>query len=113
MTDLPEKYHAEVVDRFEELAKLIHATGQTILNGLADRPKPGDKAKARDAAKAIIFASHELWEFVEGKKPVVLTTGNDRETFFDLYFVGLSRAEEADEYIEEWHPQLRKDRRGD
>lgn len=103
MTDLPEKYHAEVVEQFEELAKLIHSKGQTILNGLADRPKPGDKAKARDAAKAIIFASHELWKFMEGKKPLVVTNGNEEATFFDLYLVGLAKADEVDDYIDQWY----------
>lgn len=69
---LPQRHHAAVVEQTEALVDLIRHKAQTILNGLADRPKPGAKAKAREAVREVITANGELWKFIEGKKPVNL-----------------------------------------
>lgn len=72
MTDLPEQHHAATVDQTEALIDLIRGNAQAILNGLADRPKPGDKQRAREAARKIIHANGDLWRFIEGKKPITI-----------------------------------------
>ncbi len=72
MTDLSPQYHAAAMDRAEALVALIRSKAQTILNGLADRPKPGAKAAAREAVADLLRENGELWRFIEGKKPVLI-----------------------------------------
>lgn len=76
MTKLPENHHAEAITRAEALIDLILQNVQTVLNGLADRPKPGTKKQARGAIKEILEANRELWRFIELKKPVQLVASD-------------------------------------
>ena len=46
-----------------------------VLDGLADRPRPGAKATAREAYRESLTQIHDLREVVEGSRPLYLTTG--------------------------------------
>lgn len=70
MTDLPEQYRADAVAMGEKLVDLIRRDAQVLLDGLADRPKPGAKARAREAVSRILSENAKLWRYVEGKKPL-------------------------------------------
>lgn len=70
MTKLPQQHHAEAVARAEALLALLNRDAHHLLNGLADRPKPGAKQKAREVATAILKESYEVYRFIEGHTPV-------------------------------------------
>ncbi len=71
MTDIPEEHHAEIACRAEALVHKVQSEMQAILDGLADLPKPGAKSRAREATARVLRANADLWQFIEGKKPVV------------------------------------------
>lgn len=76
MTELPKEHHEAVVDQAEVLVDRIRHLAQIVMNGLADRPKPHAKTKAREAMREIIAMNGELWRFIEGKKPYVIVLSN-------------------------------------
>lgn len=76
MSDLPQKHHAAAVALAEELVDTVRGEVQRLLDGLADRPKPGAKQDARDAVIRILEANTKLWRFIECKKPLPLV-GSD------------------------------------
>lgn len=77
MDDYPESRCLKVTEATEQFLRTVSSTPSDVLNGLADRPKPGQKAKAREAYVTLLQQIHALRRVVEGSRPLRLTTGTE------------------------------------
>ena len=71
---------AAMSDIVEQLVDMIRRDAQTLLSGLADRPKPGAKAKARAAVRGILTQNLCVWRMIEGRKPLILQPSGNQTT---------------------------------
>lgn len=69
----------EVTAAAEAFLEALRGINRQISEGLADRPRPGAKAQARDAHRALLHEIHRLRMVVELTKPVRIVASEAQE----------------------------------
>lgn len=70
MTKVPKKYLSEIVDTAQQTVTLQYRLLGIVMAGLADRPKPGAKKKAREALREILMSNGELRYHIWSRLPM-------------------------------------------